>query len=97
PIARRLHDMGFRILATEGTARYLRQRGVPCSRVYKVNEGRPNLVDLLISGEVALLVNTPLGKKSQYDDYATRRAAIQYKVPYITTMSAASAATDAIS
>ena len=97
PIARRLHDMGFRILATDGTARYLRQRGIPCSRVYKVNEGRPNMVDHIISGDVALLVNTPLGKQSQYDDYATRRAAIQYKTPYITTMSAASAAADAIS
>ncbi|HEU4456710.1 MAG TPA: ATP-grasp domain-containing protein, partial [Longimicrobium sp.] len=97
PIARRLHDMGFRIWATEGTARYLRQRGIPCERVFKVNEGRPNMVDHIISGEVALLINTPLGKQSQYDDYATRRAAIQYKVPYITTMSAASAAADAIS
>ncbi len=96
PIARRLHDMGFRILATEGTAAHLRGRGIPCERVYKVNEARPNMVDRIISGEVALLINTPLGKRSQYDDYATRRAAIQYKVPYITTMSAASAAADAI-
>jgi carbamoyl-phosphate synthase large subunit len=55
------------------------------------------MVDRLISGEVALLINTPLGKQSQYDDYATRRAAIAYKVPYITTMSAASAVADAIS
>jgi carbamoyl-phosphate synthase large subunit len=97
PIARRLHDMGFRIQATSGTARYLRARGVPCEVVFKVNEGRPNMVDHIISGDVALLVNTPLGKQSQYDDYATRRAAIQYGVPYITTMSAAAAATDAIS
>jgi carbamoyl-phosphate synthase large subunit len=97
PIARRLHDMGFRILATDGTARYLRGRGVPCDRVFKVNEGRPNMVDRIISGEVALLINTPLGKQSQFDDYATRRAAVAYGVPYITTMSAASAAADAIS
>ena len=97
PIARRLHDMGFRIQGTEGTARYLRQRGIPCERVFKVNEGRPNLADHIISGDVALLINTPLGKQSQYDDYTTRRAAIAYKVPYITTMSAASAAADAIS
>jgi carbamoyl-phosphate synthase large subunit len=97
PIARRLHDMGFKIVATEGTARYLRQRGVPVERVFKVNEGRPNIVDRIISGEVALLINTPLGKQSQYDDFLTRRAAITYKVPYITTMSAASAAADAIS
>jgi carbamoyl-phosphate synthase large subunit len=97
PIARRLHDMGFRILGTGGTARYLRARGVPCDDVFKVNEGRPNMADRIISGEVALLINTPLGKQSQYDDYATRRAAITYGVPYITTMSAAAAAADAIS
>jgi carbamoyl-phosphate synthase large subunit len=96
PIARRLHDMGFRIMATEGTANYLRARGVPCERVFKVNEGRPNIVDRIISGDVALLINTPLGKTSQYDDYAMRRAAIAYKIPYMTTMSAASAAADAI-
>jgi carbamoyl-phosphate synthase large subunit len=97
PIARRLHDMGFRIMATEGTARYLRARGVPCDRVFKVNEGRPNMADRIISGEVALLINTPLGKKSQFDDYTARRAAVARGVPYITTMSAAAAAADAIS
>ncbi|HYW09702.1 MAG TPA: carbamoyl-phosphate synthase large subunit [Longimicrobium sp.] len=97
PIARRLHDMGFRVSATEGTAKYLRSRGIPCERVFKVNEARPNMVDHIISGAVSLLINTPLGKQSQYDDYATRRAAIQYGVPYITTMSAATAAADAIS
>ncbi|MBV9774411.1 MAG: carbamoyl-phosphate synthase large subunit, partial [Gemmatimonadetes bacterium] len=96
PLARRLHDMGFRVMATEGTARYLIARGIPCQRVFKVNEGRPNMVDHMISGEVALLINTPLGKQSQYDDYAARRAAIAHGVPYITTMSAASAAVDAI-
>ena len=96
PIARRLHDMGFRIVATGGTARYFRARGIPCEQVFKVNEGRPNMADKIISGEVALLINTPLGKESQYDDYATRRAAIAHGVPYITTLSAASAAVDAI-
>jgi carbamoyl-phosphate synthase large subunit len=88
--------MGFRLMATEGTARYFRQRGIPCEKVLKVGEGRPNLADHIISGEVALLINTPLGKKSQYDDYTVRRAAITYKVPYITTTSAAEAAADAI-
>jgi carbamoyl-phosphate synthase large subunit len=97
PIARRLHDMGFRLLASEGTARHLQGRGIPCQRVFKVNEGRPNMVDLMISNQVALLINTPLGKQSQYDDRAMRRAAITNRVPYVTTMSAASAATDAIS
>ncbi|HEX2093345.1 MAG TPA: hypothetical protein VHG28_13145, partial [Longimicrobiaceae bacterium] len=96
PLARRLHDMGFRVMATSGTARYLSARGIPCDRVFKVNEGRPDVVDQMISGEVVLFINTPLGKKSQYDDYAARRAAIQYGVPYITTMSAAAAAVDAI-
>ena len=96
PIARRLHEMGFRILATGGTARYLADRGIPVERIFKVNEGRPNCADRMISGEVSLLINTPLGKKSQYDDQAMRRAAITYKIPYITTLSAASAATDAI-
>ncbi len=83
-------------MATGGTARYLRQRGIPCDTVFKVNEGRPNLADHIIWGDVALLINTPLGKQSQYDDYAVRRAAITYKVPYITTTSAAEAAVDAI-
>src|SRR5690606_39013594 len=96
PIVRRLHDMGFRLMGTEGTARYLTTRGVPCERVFKVGEGRPHVVDRIISGDVSLLINTPFGKKSQYDDYAMRRAAITYKVPYLTTMSAATAAADAI-
>jgi carbamoyl-phosphate synthase large subunit len=96
PILRRFHDLGFRILATEGTARYLRMRGVPAERVFKVGENRPNIVDYIISGKVQLLINTPLGKKSQYDDYAMRRAAIAYRVPYCTTLSAASAACDAV-
>ncbi len=96
PIARRLHELGFRILATEGTERYLRGRGVPAERVMKVHEGRPNAIDLIVSGEVHLLINTPLGKFTQADDYAIRRAALVHRVPYTTTMSAASAACDAI-
>ena len=96
PIVRRFHEMGFRIVATEGTARYLRARGVPAERVAKVHEGRPNAIDLIVSGEVQLLINTPLGKFTQADDYAIRRAALMHRVPYTTTMSAASAACDAI-
>src|SRR5690606_12830426 len=95
PIARRFHDLGFEIRAMEGTWRYLRARGIPAERVFKVGEGRPHIVDQLISGDIDLLINTPLGKKSQYDDYAMRRAAITRKVPYCTTLSAASAAFDA--
>ncbi len=96
PIARRFQELGFRILATEGTARYLRQRGIPTEGVRKVHEGRPNVVDLLLSGEVQLLINTPLGKLTQQDDYILRQAALQHRVPYTTTMSAANAACDAI-
>jgi carbamoyl-phosphate synthase large subunit len=96
PIARRFHEMGFKILATLGTARYLRGRGVPASVVLKVHEGRPNCYDKLVNGEVQLLINTPLGKHSQMDDYRLRQGAIVHRVSYTTTMSAASAASDAI-
>ncbi|MCZ6824160.1 MAG: carbamoyl-phosphate synthase large subunit [Gemmatimonadetes bacterium] len=96
PIARRFHELGFEIRATEGTARYLRARGVPCETALKIHEGRPNLLDLLLSGELQLLINTPLGKHAQYDDYEIRRAAVARGIPYTTTLSAASAAADAI-
>jgi carbamoyl-phosphate synthase large subunit len=96
PIARRLHALGFKVLGTEGTARHLRARGIPTGRVLKVHEGRPNAIDLLVSGQIQLLINTPLGKLTQQDDYAIRQAALQHRVPYTTTLSAASAACDAI-
>ena len=96
PIARRFHDLGFRILATAGTCAYLNRLGVPAERVFKVNEGRPDIVDAIMSGRAQLLVNTPLGKKSQYDDFTMRRAAITNGVPYLTTMSAMTAACDAV-
>ena len=96
PIVRRFHELGFRILATAGTQAYLRARGVPAESVRKVHEGRPNAIDLLVSGEIQLLINTPLGKFTQQDDYAIRRAALVHRIPYTTTMSAASAACDAI-
>ena len=96
PIVRRFHEMGFEIWATAGTAAYLRGRGIPARPVLKVHEGRPHIVDHLISGEIDLLINTPLGKHAQYDDYAIRRAAIERGVPYTTTLSAASALCDAV-
>jgi carbamoyl-phosphate synthase large subunit len=96
PLLKDFADLGFRILATRGTMRFLKQRGIQAERVFKVGEGRPNIVDKIVSGEVQLLINTPLGKKSQYDDYAMRRAAITYKVPYLTTMSATAAAAQAL-
>ncbi|NIN72399.1 MAG: carbamoyl-phosphate synthase large subunit [Gemmatimonadetes bacterium] len=96
PIVRRFHELGFEIWATSGTARYLRARGIPAQPVLKVHEGRPHIVDHLISGEIDLLINTPLGKHAQFDDYEIRRAAIQRGVPYTTTLSAASALCDAV-
>ncbi len=96
PIVRRFHGLGFHVYATEGTARYLRQRGVPAERVLKVHEGRPNAIDLMVSNRIQLLINTPLGKLSQQDDYAIRQAALQHRVPYTTTLSGASAASDAV-
>jgi carbamoyl-phosphate synthase large subunit len=96
PMLRRLRDLGFRLMATRGTQEHLARLGVPSEVVYKVGEGRPNIVDHIVTGDIALLINTPLGKKSQYDDYAMRRAAITYAVPYLTTMSATSAAVDAL-
>ncbi|MBA3258321.1 MAG: carbamoyl-phosphate synthase large subunit, partial [Gemmatimonadales bacterium] len=96
PIARRFHGLGFKVMGTDGTARYLRARGIPTERVLKVHEGRPNAIDLMVSGQIQLLINTPLGKLTQQDDYAIRRAALQHQVPYTTTLSAAAAACDAI-
>jgi carbamoyl-phosphate synthase large subunit len=96
PIARRFQEMGFRLLATTGTAKYLRARGIPVTPVLKVYEGRPNCLDAVLNGEVQLLINTPLGKHSQVDDYVLREAALRNKVAYTTTLSAANAACDAI-
>jgi carbamoyl-phosphate synthase large subunit len=97
PIVRRLHEMGFRVVATSGTAAYLRGRGIPAELVYKVYEGgRPNAIDLMINGDVQLLINTPMGKHTQGDDYSLRQMAIAQKIPYTTTLSAANAASDAI-
>src|SRR5687768_16498145 len=96
PIVGRFHEMGFTLYATEGTAQYLKGRGIPARAVRKVHEGRPNGIDLMVNGEVQLLINTPLGKHAQHDDYLLRRTAIAQRVSYTTTMSAATAACDAI-
>jgi carbamoyl-phosphate synthase large subunit len=96
PIARRFHEMGFKISATAGTWSYLRARGIPASRVFKVHEGRPNCLDMIVNRDTQLFINTPMGKHAQADDYLLREAAIVHRVSYTTTMSAASAACDAI-
>ena len=96
PIARRFRDLGFSIVATDGTARYLRERDVPCDLVQKVSVARPHGIDLIKNDKVQLLINTPLGKRAQKDDYSLRQAAIAHRVAYTTTLSAANAACDAI-
>jgi len=94
--ARRLHELGFRILATEGTHALLTAQGVPAERIKKLSEGRPNILDAITNGEIQLVINTPAGRLSQHDDSYLRKAAIKYKVPYITTLAAARAAAEGI-
>jgi carbamoyl-phosphate synthase large subunit len=95
-MGRQLREMGFRIMATAGTAAALRAAGIEATRVYKVNEGRPHIVDKIKSGEVDLVVNTPLGRESFFDEKAIRRAAMQFRIPCITTFSGGSAAVNGI-
>ncbi len=96
PIARNLADMGFILLATSGTADALRAAGLEVQSIYKVNEGRPNVVDYIKNREIALIVNTPLGKAGFFDERAIRRTAISYRVPTLTTLSGAAAMMQAI-
>jgi carbamoyl-phosphate synthase large subunit len=95
-IAAAFHDMGFRVLATGGTAQAIRRMGVPVDRIRKLSEGSPNVVERIEAGEVALVINTPTGSGARADGYEIRRAAIGRGVPCITTMSGASAAQRAI-
>jgi carbamoyl-phosphate synthase large subunit len=95
-IAGSLAHMGFELFATGGTARYLAEHGIACQTVFKVREGRPNVVDHLKNGKIQLMLNTPLGKKAQYDEVAMRLAGLRYGVPCLTTISAARAVVSAI-
>jgi carbamoyl-phosphate synthase large subunit len=91
-MAKKLVELGYHLVATRGTARFLRRNGVPCRDVYKVKEGRPNAVDLLENGEIQLVVNTPLGRESEFDEKAIRGRAVALGVPVITTVAGALAA-----
>lgn len=95
-IARRLHELGFNLIATKGTQAVLKEQGIPVEFVFKVNEGRPHIGDLIKSGKVDLILNTPLGKASFFDEKSIRRAAMQYRVPCITTLSGGSAVVEGI-
>ena len=91
-IARMLVDKKYEIVATGGTARFLKEAGIPCEVVYKVNEGRPNTVDMIKNDQIQLIINTTEGKKAISDSFTMRREALQHRVTYYTTMAGARAA-----
>jgi carbamoyl-phosphate synthase large subunit len=95
-LARRLKKLGFDLIATYGTANRLREVGLECESVFKVNEGRPNIADLIRQDEISLIINTPLGRVSHFDEQAIRKAALQFNVPCVTTMTGAEAVVEAI-
>jgi|LSQX01.2.fsa_nt_gb carbamoyl-phosphate synthase large subunit len=95
-VAQRFDKLGFEILATEGTNRFLSKNGIASKTIKKLNEGRPNIVDSITNKEIQLIINTPIGKEGQYDDSYIRKAAIRNKIPYITTIAAALASAKGI-
>ncbi|MBN1133913.1 MAG: carbamoyl-phosphate synthase large subunit [Methanosarcinaceae archaeon] len=92
PTARELASMGFNILATVGTANFLRENGINCKNINKLHEGRPHIVDAMHNGEIQMVLNTPVGKESVYEDSYIRKSAIKYNIPYQTTTAAGLAA-----
>jgi carbamoyl-phosphate synthase large subunit len=96
PQAKALRELGFQILATRGTAEFLSSQGVPAEMVFKVNEGRPSVVDHIKSGRIAIVFNTPLGRESFYDDGAIRKSATLHGVLCVTTLTGAAATVRAL-
>jgi carbamoyl-phosphate synthase large subunit len=96
PIARELLELEFQLGATEGTLAALQAAGIPAQRVYKVGEGKPDAVDQMEAGQIQLIINTPLGSKSHYDEAEMRAAALRLGIPCLTTLSAAAAAVEGI-
>jgi len=94
--ARNFIDMNFKIMTTGGTQKFLEEHGIPSERILKVHEGRPNIVDAIKNGDINVVINTPAGKQSEYDDSYIRKTAIKFKIPYITTTSAALASSKGI-
>ena len=90
-LAKDLTELGFGIVATKGTADYLRGQGLAVEDVFKVGEDRPNVVDLMINGEVHWIINTPMGMQSKFDELAIRRGALDHGLPIMTTLAAAKA------
>ncbi|MDA0709784.1 MAG: carbamoyl-phosphate synthase large subunit, partial [bacterium] len=97
PIARDLANLNFSLIGTRGTAAYLQAQNIPCAIILKIQEGRPNILDAIKNGDIALMVNTPAGEQAQAADPEIRRAALQYGLPYTTTLAGAIAAVKGIS
>jgi carbamoyl-phosphate synthase large subunit len=95
-VAAQFAKLGFKIKTTEGTGAFLASRGILSEPILKEHEGRPNITDAIMNKEIQLVINTPAGKLSRYDDSYIRKAAIKYRVPYITTLAAARAAAKGI-
>jgi len=95
-VAQRFDKLGFKILATEGTNRFLNQHGIHSTYIKKLYEGRPNILDSIANHEIDLVINTPVGRIGEKDDSYIRKAAIKYKIPYITTLTAALASAKGI-
>ncbi len=96
PVAEKLVALGFTLYATENTHRLLKESGTPAKLIKKLHEGRPNIVDAIKNHQIHLVINTPVGRESKHDDSYIRMLAIQYKIPYITTMAAAQASVEGI-
>jgi len=95
PVARALAQMQYRLISTRGTAKVLRTTGIPVEEIPKLQEGRPNLIDLMKNGQVALVINTPSGKGARTDEGKIRAAAVMHRVTCITTLAGACAAVEA--
>ena len=95
-IAKSFNELGFRIIATGKSYEMIKEAGIPCDKIYKIYEGRPNIADEIANGEIQMIINTPAGKTSAHDDSYIRKAAIKHRVPYMTTMAAAKASAEGI-
>lgn len=96
PVAKQFAAIGFRIIATGGTWAHLQKKGIAAEKIFKLHEGRPNILDAIKNKEIHLVINTPIGRRGVTDDSYIRKAAIQYKIPYITTVAAAAASVKGI-
>ena len=94
--AKEFQELGFKILATQGTQKFLQEHGIKAEFIHKIEEGRPNIPDRIMNGDIQLVINTPIGQRSLKDDSYIRKTAIKYKIPYITTVSAALASAKGI-